>query len=133
MEEEKKERAIKDPLTEDDKKAAHEKYQDKELTCVRCGTKFVFTAEEQYWYFDHKHFKADGVTEVKFVEPTLCKACNTKHKDEIRHIRALRNMGKAVSYDKVTGKITVLDSPIPAATATLVAPDGGSVADPKKA
>lgn len=133
MEEEKKERAIKDPLTEEDKEAAHEKYQDKELTCVRCGAKFVFTAEEQYWYFDHKHFKADGVTEVKFVEPTLCKACNAKHKAEIRRVRDLKSMGKAVSYDKLTGKITVADSPIPAATATLIAPDGGSTADPKKA
>ena len=133
MEEEKKDRVIKDPLTEDDKKAAHEKYQDKELTCVRCGAKFVFTAEEQYWYFDHKHFKADGVTEVKFVEPTLCKACNAKHKAEIRRVRDLKREGKNVSYDKMTGTITVLDSPDPTATATLSAPEGGTVADPKKA
>ena len=133
MEEEKKDRVIKDPLTEDDKKAAHEKYQDKELTCVRCGAKFVFTAEEQYWYFDHKHFKADGVTEVKFVEPTLCKACNAKHKAEIRRVRDLKREGKNVSYDKMTGKITVLDSPISAATATLSAPEGGNIAEPKKA
>jgi 5-methylcytosine-specific restriction endonuclease McrA len=130
MEEIKKERVIKDPLTEDEKKAAHEKYQDKELTCARCGAKFIFGAETQYWYFDKKHYKSDGVTEVKFVQPILCKACNAKHKDEIRRIRDLKREGKSVSYDKITGIITVADSSAPAATATLIAP---AVDEAKKA
>ncbi|MBI1789079.1 MAG: zinc-ribbon domain containing protein [Acidobacteria bacterium] len=43
-------------------------YQDRMLTCVDCGTEFVFTAGEQQFYSD-KGFKN---------EPKRCKACKTK-------------------------------------------------------
>jgi len=43
-------------------------FQDKVLTCVDCGTGFVFTAGEQQFFHD-KHFQN---------EPKRCKACKTK-------------------------------------------------------
>ncbi len=43
-------------------------FQDKVLTCIDCGTAFVFTAGEQLFFHD-KHFKN---------EPKRCKACKSK-------------------------------------------------------
>ena len=47
-------------------------FVDKELTCVDCGSDFVFTADEQFFY-DTKHFMNP---------PKHCKKC-----------RAMRNHG----------------------------------------
>jgi CxxC-x17-CxxC domain-containing protein len=43
-------------------------FQDKVLTCIDCGTDFVFTAGEQLFFFD-KQFKN---------EPKRCKICKSK-------------------------------------------------------
>jgi CxxC-x17-CxxC domain-containing protein len=43
-------------------------FQDKLLTCIDCGTGFVFTAGEQLFFYD-KQFKN---------APKRCKACKTK-------------------------------------------------------
>jgi CxxC-x17-CxxC domain-containing protein len=43
-------------------------FQDKRLTCVDCGTEFVWTAGEQLFFAD-KNFKN---------EPKRCKACKGK-------------------------------------------------------
>jgi len=43
-------------------------FQDKILTCIDCGTEFVFTAGEQLFFYD-KQFKN---------APKRCKACKTK-------------------------------------------------------
>jgi len=43
-------------------------FQDKSLTCVDCGSEFVWTAGEQLFFAD-KQFKN---------EPKRCKACKTK-------------------------------------------------------
>ncbi len=43
-------------------------FQDKVLTCVDCGTTFIFTAGEQLFFRD-KHFTN---------EPKRCKACKSK-------------------------------------------------------
>jgi len=43
-------------------------FQDKVLTCVDCGTEFLFTAGEQLFFHD-KQFKN---------EPKRCKACKSK-------------------------------------------------------
>jgi CxxC-x17-CxxC domain-containing protein len=43
-------------------------FQDKMLTCIDCGTEFVFTAGEQLFFYD-KHFKN---------EPKRCKNCKAK-------------------------------------------------------
>lgn len=43
-------------------------FQDRELTCVDCGTGFVFTAGEQQFYRE-KEFRN---------EPKRCKACKNK-------------------------------------------------------
>jgi CxxC-x17-CxxC domain-containing protein len=43
-------------------------FQDKLLTCIDCGTEFVFTAGEQSFFHD-KQFKN---------EPKRCKACKAK-------------------------------------------------------
>ena len=43
-------------------------FQDKLLTCVDCGSEFVFTAGEQLFFHD-KQFKN---------EPKRCKNCKTK-------------------------------------------------------
>lgn len=43
-------------------------FVDRELTCVDCGAKFVFTAGEQLFFHD-KHFENN---------PKHCKACKAK-------------------------------------------------------
>ncbi|MGH9470150.1 MAG: zinc-ribbon domain containing protein [Terriglobia bacterium] len=43
-------------------------YKDKALTCVECGSEFIFSAGEQLFYAD-KGFKN---------EPKRCRACKTK-------------------------------------------------------
>ena len=43
-------------------------FQDKRLTCIDCGTEFVWTAGEQTFFAD-KNFKN---------EPKRCKACKAK-------------------------------------------------------
>jgi CxxC-x17-CxxC domain-containing protein len=43
-------------------------FQDKVLTCIDCGTDFVFTAGEQLFFHD-KQFKN---------EPKRCKSCKSK-------------------------------------------------------
>ena len=43
-------------------------FQDKVLTCIDCGTQFVFTAGEQLFFYD-KQFKN---------QPKRCKACKSK-------------------------------------------------------
>ena len=43
-------------------------FQDKSLTCVDCGTEFIWTAGEQLFFAD-KQFKN---------EPKRCKACKGK-------------------------------------------------------
>jgi len=43
-------------------------FQDKVLTCIDCGTTFVFTAGEQLFFHD-KQFRN---------EPKRCKACKSK-------------------------------------------------------
>jgi hypothetical protein len=87
-------------------------YTDKELTCVQCGKKFVFTAGEQEFYATH--FDKDG---KPFREPLRCPDCRKKHKEDIRKIREYKRAGKTVSY--VNGVITV----------TGDAPDVGTVVD----
>lgn len=55
-------------------------YQDKTITCVDCGTDFVFTAREQEFYAE-KGFNN---------EPKRCKACRDKRKAE-RNAHAQEN------------------------------------------
>ena len=43
-------------------------FQDKALTCIDCGTEFIFTAGEQLFFYD-KQFKN---------EPKRCKNCKVK-------------------------------------------------------
>ena len=43
-------------------------FQDKSLTCVDCGTEFIWTAGEQLFFAD-KNFKN---------EPKRCKGCKAK-------------------------------------------------------
>jgi CxxC-x17-CxxC domain-containing protein len=43
-------------------------FQDKALTCIDCGTEFVFTAGEQLFFYD-KQFKN---------APKRCKTCKAK-------------------------------------------------------
>ncbi len=43
-------------------------FQDKVLTCIDCGTEFVFTAGEQLFFYD-KQFKN---------QPKRCKTCKSK-------------------------------------------------------
>ena len=43
-------------------------FQDKHLTCIDCGTEFIWTAGEQTFFAD-KNFKN---------EPKRCKACKAK-------------------------------------------------------
>ena len=43
-------------------------FQDKALTCVDCGTEFIWTAGEQLFFAD-KNFKN---------EPKRCKSCKAK-------------------------------------------------------
>ena len=43
-------------------------FQDRMLTCIDCGTQFVFTAGEQLFFHD-KQFRN---------EPKRCKSCKTK-------------------------------------------------------
>jgi CxxC-x17-CxxC domain-containing protein len=43
-------------------------FQDKSLTCIDCGTEFIFTAGEQLFFHD-KQFKN---------EPKRCKTCKSK-------------------------------------------------------
>jgi len=45
-------------------------FVDKQLTCVDCGTEFVFSAGEQL-FFQEKQFTND---------PKLCKQCKAKRK-----------------------------------------------------
>ena len=47
-------------------------YKDKTITCVDCGTDFVFTARDQEFYAE-KGFNN---------EPKRCKACRDKKKAE---------------------------------------------------
>lgn len=51
-----------------DKEPSSMEFQDKVLTCIDCGTTFVFTAGEQLFFHD-KQFKN---------EPKRCKACKAK-------------------------------------------------------
>jgi CxxC-x17-CxxC domain-containing protein len=43
-------------------------FQDRMLTCIDCGTEFVFTAGEQHFFYD-KQFRN---------EPKRCRACKAK-------------------------------------------------------
>ncbi|MDA8440861.1 MAG: zinc-ribbon domain containing protein [Peptococcaceae bacterium] len=67
-------------------------FQDKELTCKECGTKFMFTASEQLFYAE-KGFEN---------EPLRCKECRQARK-EARNpglsVRTQREMHTAVCAD----------------------------------
>jgi CxxC-x17-CxxC domain-containing protein len=61
-------------------------FQDKNLTCVDCGTEFVWTAGEQHFFAD-KNFKN---------EPKRCKNCKAK-----RASRPAGNGGGMVARERV--------------------------------
>ncbi len=56
-------------------------FLDKELTCIDCGTGFVFTAGEQLFFFD-KQFKN---------EPKRCKTCKARRAAAIAALPAPTN------------------------------------------
>ena len=58
-------------------------FQDRILSCVDCGTEFIWTAGEQQFFAD-KNFKN---------EPKRCKACKGK--------RAARPAGGGMSRERV--------------------------------
>jgi len=58
-------------------------FQDKLLTCVDCGTEFVFTAGEQMFFHD-KQFRN---------EPKRCKNCKTKRVSVVGAAPAMRGGG----------------------------------------
>lgn len=58
-------------------------FQDKVLTCVDCGTDFVFTAGEQLFFRD-KQFKN---------EPKRCRACKSKRVSEFAAAPVFANRG----------------------------------------
>jgi len=58
-------------------------FQDKVLTCIDCGTEFVFTAGEQMFFRD-KQFKN---------EPKRCRACKTKRVSVLAAAPAPPNRG----------------------------------------
>jgi len=64
-------------------------FQDKNLTCVDCGTEFVFTAGEQVFFHD-KNFKN---------EPKRCKNCKAKR-------AALVNGGSQSSHSRTETETT---------------------------
>jgi CxxC-x17-CxxC domain-containing protein len=57
-------------------------FQDKMLTCIDCGTEFVFTAGEQLFFHD-KQFKN---------EPKRCKTCKAKRVSTLGAVSAPRGM-----------------------------------------
>jgi CxxC-x17-CxxC domain-containing protein len=63
-------------------------FQDKVLTCIDCGTDFVFTAGEQLFFRD-KQFKN---------EPKRCKNCKSKR---VSVLNAPRTMGNAHHFSRV--------------------------------
>jgi CxxC-x17-CxxC domain-containing protein len=66
-------------------------FQDKALTCVDCGTEFIWTAGEQLFFAD-KQFRN---------EPKRCKACKTK-----RATRASTSVGPTTVRDRVETQTT---------------------------
>jgi len=48
-------------------------FQDRTLTCIDCGTEFVWTAGEQHFFAD-KNFKN---------EPKRCRSCKAKRSERI--------------------------------------------------
>ena len=63
--------------------------QDKVLTCVDCGTEFVFTAGEQVFFHD-KQFRN---------EPRRCRACKAKRTSEAAPIpRSNPGSGRAETH-----------------------------------
>jgi CxxC-x17-CxxC domain-containing protein len=63
-------------------------YQDKTLTCVDCGTPFVFTSNEQAFYADR------GFTN----EPKRCPTCRQNRKAQQRGGQSYGNDGAAASF-----------------------------------
>lgn len=59
-------------------------FQDKMLTCIDCGTEFVFTAGEQLFFRD-KQFKN---------EPKRCKICKTKRVSTFNGLTPGRGHGR---------------------------------------
>ena len=68
-------------------------FQDKVLTCIDCGTDFVFTAGEQLFFHD-KHFKN---------EPKRCKACKSKR---VAVLAAPQTMGGGNHFSRVETRAT---------------------------
>jgi len=69
-------------------------FQDKVLTCIDCGTDFVFTAGEQLFFFD-KQFKN---------EPKRCKICKSKRESVIASTPPPRGDGRG--YSRVETRAT---------------------------
>jgi hypothetical protein len=56
-------------------------FQDKSLTCVDCGSDFIWTAGEQLFFAD-KQFKN---------EPKRCKACKAKRANRVNAGASMRD------------------------------------------
>lgn len=56
---------------------------DKTLTCVECGSEFIFSTEEQQFY-----------DERGFQEPKRCKSCREKRKRDRRGSRGFGGSGR---------------------------------------
>jgi CxxC-x17-CxxC domain-containing protein len=68
-------------------------FQDKVLTCIDCGTEFVFTAGEQLFFYD-KQFKN---------QPKRCKNCKAKR---VAVLNTNPAPGNGARYTRVETKAT---------------------------
>lgn len=66
-------------------------FQDKVLTCIDCGTEFVFTAGEQLFFFD-KQFKN---------EPKRCKMCKSKRLATLSSVPTFPRQSRSHSQTRV--------------------------------
>ena len=73
-------------------------FQDKTLTCVDCGTEFVWTAGEQLFFAD-KNFKN---------EPKRCKACKSKRANRPMTAAPARERVETQTACSACGKVTTV-------------------------
>ena len=73
-------------------------FQDKVLTCVDCGSEFIWTAGEQLFFAD-KQFKN---------EPKRCKACKAKRANRVSAGPSMRDRVETQTTCSACGKDTTV-------------------------
>jgi CxxC-x17-CxxC domain-containing protein len=73
-------------------------FQDKALTCVDCGSEFIWTAGEQLFFAD-KQFKN---------EPKRCKACKAKRANRVSAGPSMRDRVETQTQCSACGKETTV-------------------------